>query len=155
LSEQVREAGAVAGVNGDFFDINNSNAAIGPEIGGGIVRKSGIGSTQVAGVTSGRLGKLANLTLDATATLPSGTRTVKSLNDPTDVGTNGIAAYPPLWGTYSRARGVQGATNVAEVIVQDGKVASVSPASVGASQLPDGAFALVGRENGAVALRAL
>jgi hypothetical protein len=30
LSQQVREAGAVAGVNGDFFDINNSGAAIGP-----------------------------------------------------------------------------------------------------------------------------
>ena len=41
LSAQVREAGAVAGVNADFFDINNSNAAIGPEIQGGAIRKSG------------------------------------------------------------------------------------------------------------------
>ena len=67
LSAQVRQAGAVAGVNADFFDINNSNAAIGPEIQNGVVRKSGFGSTQVAGVTNGRLGRLAKLTLDATA----------------------------------------------------------------------------------------
>ena len=87
--------------------------------------------TQVAGVTDGRLGRLANLTLDATAQLPSGPRVVKSLNDPTDVGSGGIAAYTPLWGTYSRARGVQGATDVAEVVVTDGKVASMSSAASG------------------------
>ena len=94
----MREAGAVAGVNGDFFDINNSNAAIGPEILGGAIRKSGIGRTQVAGVSENRLGRLANLALEATATLPSGPRAVRSLNDPTDVGANNIAAYTPLWG---------------------------------------------------------
>ena len=54
------------------------------------------------------LGRLANLTLEATATLPSGPRAVRSLNDPTDVGANDIAAYTPLWGTYTRTRGVQG-----------------------------------------------
>ena len=100
LSAQVREAGAVAGVNGDFFDINNSNAAIGPEILGGAIRKSGIGRTQVAGVSEDRLGRLANLALEATATLPSGPRAVRSLNDPTDVGANNIAAYTPLWGSF-------------------------------------------------------
>ena len=89
LSAQVREAGAVAGVNGDFFDINNSNAAIGPEILGGAIRKSGIGRTQVAGVFEDRLGRLANLALEATATLPSGPRAVRSLNDPVDEGRTG------------------------------------------------------------------
>ena len=128
LSEQVREAGAVAGVNADFFDINNSNAAIGPEIQDGEVRKSGIGSAQVAGITDGRLGRLANLSTRRHArSCRVGPRVVKSLNDPTDVGSGGIAAYTPLWGTYSRSRGVQGATDVAEVVVTDGKVASVEP----------------------------
>ena len=95
------------------------------------------------------------MTLEATATLPSGPRAVKSLNDPTDVGANGIAAYTPLWGTYSRARGVQGATDVAEVVVTDGKVASVNPTAAGSGPLPANSFALVGREQGAAALRAL
>ncbi|MBE2320134.1 phosphodiester glycosidase family protein [Solirubrobacter sp. CPCC 204708] len=155
LSAQVREAGAVAGVNGDFFDINNSNAAIGPEILSGAVRKSGIGRSLVAGVSTDRLGRLANLTLQASATLPSGTRAVRSLNDPTDVGANNLAAYTPLWGTYSRMRGVQGSTNVAEVIVTDGKVASINPTTAGAGELPANSFALVGREAGAEAIRAL
>ena len=66
-----------------------------------------------------------------------------------------IAAYTPLWGTYSRSRGVQGATDVAEVVVTDGKVASVNPTAAGSGQLPANSFALVGREQGAAALRAL
>ena len=155
LSEQVRQAGAVAGVNADFFDINNSNAAIGPEIQAGVVRKSGFGSGQVAGVTNGRLGRLAKLTLDATAELPGGPRVVKSLNDPTDAGANALIAYTPLWGTYSRARGVSGSTDLAEAIVTDGKVSSINPAGAEAGQLPANSFALVGREQGAAALRAL
>ena len=36
LSASAKAAGAVAGVNGDFFDINNSNAAIGPEMQAGL-----------------------------------------------------------------------------------------------------------------------
>ncbi len=156
LSAQVREAGAVAGVNGDFFDINNSNAAIGPEILGGAIRKSGIGRTQVAGV-SDRPPRPARRT--SRSTPPRRSRParapVRSLNDPTDVGTNNIAAYTPLWGTFTRTRGVQGATNVAEVIVTDGKVASINPTTAGAGELPANSFALVGREAGADALRAL
>lgn len=155
LSEQVRAAGAVAGVNGDFFDINNSGAAIGPEISGGAIRKSGIGRTQVAGVSTDRLGRLANLTLQATATLPTGPKPVRSLNDPTDVGANQIAAYTPLWGAFTRTRGVQGATDVAEAIVTDGKVASINPTTAGAGELPANSFALVGREAGAATIRAL
>ena len=106
-------------------------------------------------MSTDRLGRLANLTLEATATLPTGPRPVRSLNDPTDVGANQIAAYTPLWGSFTRTRGVQGATDIAEVIVTDGKVASINPRTAGAGELPANSFALVGRENGATALRAL
>ncbi len=154
LSASAKAAGAVAGVNGDFFDINNSNAAIGPEMQAGLPLKSGAGSTQVVGVTPGGLGRLANLTLDATVDLPSGTRAVKGFNDPTSPGAGTIVAYTPAWGTYSRTRGLgEGVTDVAEAIVVDGKVASVG--APGAGQLPDNAFAIDGREAGAAAIRAL
>ena len=41
------------------------------------------------------------------------------------------------------------------MIVTDGKVSSVNATAAGAGQLPENSFALVGRETGAVALRAL
>jgi hypothetical protein len=153
LTASAKAAGAVAGVNGDFFDINNSNAAIGPEIQAGQVLKSGAGSAQVAGVTPDGLGRLANLTLDATVDLPSGTKVVKGLNDPTSPGAGTIVAYTPAWGAYSRRRGLDTATDVAEAIVVGGKVASVG--LPGSGQLADDAFALDGREAGAAAIRAL
>ncbi len=76
------------------------------------------------------LGRLANLTLAGDRDAADRhARGATRLNDPTEVGANQIAAYTPLWGAFTRTRGVQGATNVAEVIVTDGKVASINPAT--------------------------
>jgi hypothetical protein len=52
-------AGAAAAVNGDFFAITTTQAAIGPEIGGGVLRKALAAPELVAGVGEDRIARLA------------------------------------------------------------------------------------------------
>jgi len=154
LSQQANAAGAVAGVNGDFFDINNSNAALGFEIQGGALRKSGDrNGGQSFGVTEDGIGQLMALALTATATWAGTPQPLSGLNE-SAVPAGGIAAYTRAWGAYSRALLTGTATNTAEVWIADGRVvrAAQPPA---AGMLPEGTTALVGRDAGADALRTL
>jgi hypothetical protein len=82
--------------------------------------------------------------------------TVLSLNaaDAAGIPANGLVAYTPVWGTATRARGLAGATDVAEALVENDKVVQVNPA-VGAGAIPSGGFYLVGRDGAADALKAL
>src|SRR5918996_5989517 len=152
LTEQVNRAGAVAGVNGDFFDIDNSKAALGFEIQGGALRKSGDrNGGQSFAVTEDGVGQLLNLALAAEATWHGVAHPLSGLNE-SAIPAGAIAAYTSAWGAYNRAF-VSG-TNAAEVWVADGRVARAAEAP-GAGTLPAGTTALVGREAGADALRAL
>jgi hypothetical protein len=153
LSQQAKAAGAIAGVNGDFFDIGNSGAALRPAIRSGRVVKSGSPET-VVGVTNERLGSLTSLALEATATVPSGTLQVRSF-DALGAGANTIAAFTSNWGPYSRALASGSSSDRAEAIVTDGVVVSVDEAGAGEGTLPANTIALVGREAGAAAIRAL
>jgi len=154
LSEQARKAGAAAGINGDFFDIGNSNAALGFEIKGGALRKSGTrNGGQSFGVTKDGIGQLTNLALTLTATSGEHSRTLSGLNQ-VGVPAGGIGAYTSAWGAHNRATQTQTATDTAEVLVADGKVVRAAQAP-GAGTLPEGTTALVGREAGAQDLRAL
>jgi Phosphodiester glycosidase/Calcineurin-like phosphoesterase len=154
LSEQANQAGAVAGVNGDFFDIGNSNAALGFEIQGGELRKSGDRNAgQSFGVGQDRIAQLLNLALQATATWDGIPRQLSGLNE-SGVPAGGIAAYTPAWGTYSRALLTRPATNTAEVWIADSRVVRPAQPPEGGA-LPAGTTALVGREAGADALRTL
>ena len=153
LTQQAKAAGAIAGVNGDFFDIGNSGAALRPAIRSGRVVKSGDPET-VVGVTNGRLGSLTSLALEATATFPDGAHAVRSF-DALGRGANSIAAYTSNWGPYSRAQATGASSDRAEAVVTDGVVVSVDPAGAGAGTLPANTIALVGREAGAAAIRTL
>ncbi|MGX6447004.1 phosphodiester glycosidase family protein, partial [Patulibacter sp. S7RM1-6] len=159
LTKQANRVGAVAGVNGDFFDIGNSGASLGFEIAGGQLRKSGTRNNgQSVGVTQGGVGRLLNLALSAKATFGGADHAITGFNQ-VGIGTNGIGAYTPEWGDYDRQTNAGGAANVAstaEVWVADGKVtkAATDPGA-GKGTLPDGTTALVGRESGATALRTL
>ncbi|PZF80009.1 phosphodiester glycosidase family protein [Jiangella anatolica] len=158
-STMVNEAGAVAGVNGDFFDINNSGAPLGAEVRDGeLLKSSDYGSWSHIGVDLDGVGRAVDMTLDATATFGGAAHDVVSLNASNTMSgspRDAIIAYTPAWGTYSRAIGVSGATDVASVLVQDEKVVAVDPSTAGTGAIPDGAFVLVGREAGAAAIRTL
>lgn len=154
LSKQAKAKDAVAGVNGDFFDIGNSGAALGFEVAEGRLRKSGTRNNgQSIGVTSGGIGRLANLALAAKATFGGTDHTINGLNQ-VGIAADGIGAFTREWGTSSRAAQVGGSTNLVEVLVKDGKVLELA-FKPGEAQLPEGVTALVGRDAGAEKLKAL
>jgi hypothetical protein len=160
LSEAADKAGAVAGVNGDFFDIGNSTAAEGGEVENGELVKSGNTNHAVAnhfGVSTNGLAELANLATEAKAEWNSESFPVASVNaaDGGGVPANDMVAYTPAWGTYSRARGFLGVADFAEVLVVNGKVESIDTTGAGEGAIPAGGFALVGREAAAEKLREL
>jgi hypothetical protein len=160
LTTAANKAGAVAGVNGDFFDIGNSTAAEGGEVEDGELIKSGNTNHAVAnhiGVSKSGIAQLANLAIEASAEFKGETHQVLSINAANGAGVpaNGMVAYTPAWGTYSRARGFTGVADFAEVLVVDGKVASIDPSGAEANQIPANGFALVGREEAAAKLREL
>jgi Phosphodiester glycosidase/Collagen triple helix repeat (20 copies)/Calcineurin-like phosphoesterase len=157
ISKKADKVGAVAGVNGDFFDINNSNAPLNLAVRGGELLKSanyGYGAP-VSGVTRDGIGQLVSTTLEAKATFAGADRAVSSLNTFGGMPAGGYAAFTSKWGSYSRAAGLSGVRNVAEVLVTDGRVVSVNADGAGAGAIPAGSFYLVGREGAADAIRAL
>ncbi len=160
LSTAANKAGAVAGVNGDFFDIGNSTAAEGGEVENGQLVKSASLSRSAAnhiGVSKSGIAQLANLAIEASAGFGGEAHPVLSINAAEGAGVpaNGMVAYTPAWGTYSRARGFVGVTDLAEALVVNGKVVSIDPSGAEANQIPAGGFALVGREAAAAKLREL
>src|SRR5262249_56566247 len=124
--------------------------------GGSLVKSADIGGWSHVGVTKDGIGELVDLTLQATATLNGTATPVLSLNaaDAAGIPANGLVAYTPLWGTATRARGLAGASTVAEALIQDNKVVSVS-STVGAGAIPANGFYLVGRDTAATPLKPL
>ncbi|MFD4671294.1 phosphodiester glycosidase family protein [Lentzea sp. NPDC058450] len=143
LSQQAPRA--VAAINGDFFDINNSNAPEGVGVQDGELRKSGSG--RAVGIDAAGIGSVMETFFEGTL---NGTHELTQLNS-AKIDVDGIGVFSPLWGTYSRARATQGASNTAEVIVEDDVVRTVGiPGNE-----PIKGLALVGRDKGADVLRTL
>ncbi|MCL2728774.1 MAG: phosphodiester glycosidase family protein [Actinomycetia bacterium] len=161
LSEAVNKAGAVAGINGEFFDIGNSNAALGGEVQDGKLLKSAdISGRQHVGVSTDGVAQLVNLAVDANATFAGADHKVLSINAANGGGlpADGMVAFTSAWGDYSRNRALAGvaADQIAEVLVRGGKVVSVTPTGpAGSGAIPDDGFVLVGRGAAATAIRAL
>ncbi|MEH0929248.1 phosphodiester glycosidase family protein [Micromonospora sp. CPCC 205558] len=156
-AEPLREAAnatrAVAAINGDFFDINNSGAAQGVGIRDGQLIQSAVGGHHNAvAVTTSGLGRVIEVNFDGTATLPAGPVPLTQFNNM--VQADGIGAFTELWGTYSRQRAVEGATRVVEVTVSGGRVAGVSGVA-GSGPIAAGSTVLLGRDAGADALAGL
>ncbi|MGC5021643.1 phosphodiester glycosidase family protein [Micromonospora sp. DT47] len=153
LRGAVDHSRAVAAVNGDFFDINNSGAAQGVGIRDGELIQSPVaGHTNAAAITADGLGRVIQVNFDGTATLPAGPVLLTQFNNM--IQANGTGVFTPLWGSYPRQRAVAGASRVTEVVVRDGRVATVTGAA-GEGPIPAGTTVLLGREAGADALAAL
>ena len=153
LRAMVERAGAVAAVNGDFFDINNSGAAQGIGIqGGALVQSPVAGHHEAVGVTADGVGRVVQVYFDGTATLPTGPVTLTQFNNMVAAG--GIGVFTSLWGSYPRSRAVAGATRVTEVTLVGGRVPPVAD-TAGSGPIPAGTTILLGREAGADALAGL
>jgi len=155
LSQQLARKGAIAGVNGDFFDINDTTAplGVGIESSGRLINAPAAGHNDTAVIGKDGLGRIAELFLQGSATDDDATKLeLTNLNSPT-VSSGGIGLYTPEWGDAARTRTVDGLPTVREVILRDGVVVS-SAATPGTTPLAANEQALIGREVGATALDA-
>ncbi|QGH36810.1 hypothetical protein GI584_23350 [Gracilibacillus salitolerans] len=151
LYEMAKQAGAVGGVNGDFFDINRTNAPLGTMIQDGELVKGPQGShTLTAGVNEKGLGEITNIFLDGIVQLPNGDLPLDALNQ-SSIPKDRIGLYTSVWGVEARPNG---GSSVYEVTVRDGEVVEVSD-QVGQGQIEENTFVLVGREDGASQLKDL
>lgn len=176
--------GAVAGVNGDFFDISETQhpgveatgATDGPAIAAGHVLKAavpdgqrfgptlppGTGTEDVFGVGVDRRARLDGLALEGTIRTPDGRLPLRGLNQ-FALPENSIGAFTSDWGAASRVRATCGtdtdrgaacSTDTYEVTVRRGRVVAAAD-TPGQGPVAAGTTVLVGREEGARQLRKL
>ncbi|GAA3462065.1 phosphodiester glycosidase family protein [Saccharothrix longispora] len=155
LSAQADRTRAVAAVNGDFFDIDNSDAPRGVGVQGGrTVKSPDADHRRAAGVDAAGVGRVMEVLFDGRVTRADGTTIRLDQLNNLLVRNGGIGVFDPLWGSYSRARAVRGATGVTEVVVRGGVVAELRDRA-GDDPVPPDGFVLVGREAGADVLKTL
>lgn len=144
----------VAAINADFFDINETGAPQGAGLRDGALTQSpAAGANRAVGIGPENAGRVLQLYFEGTLTLPTGPWPLAAYNA-ANVPAGGIGAYNSAWGQANRALTVDTATPVAEVAVRDGKVVTVTD-KPGTGTIEPGTTVLVGREAGAVQLRAL
>ncbi|TDC42671.1 phosphodiester glycosidase family protein [Actinomadura sp. KC345] len=174
---------ALAGVNGDFFNISETRPGVvptgsssGPEVDAGRPLKGavpdgqrfgpalppGASAEDVIGIGADRRARLGRLPLTGTVRSKRTAIDLRGLNQyALPVGSAG--AFTHDWGSVSRLRAVCGtdaarndpcSTNTAEVTVRRGVVTGVRD-EIGAGAIPRDTTVLVGREKGADALREL
>ncbi|MCP2341044.1 phosphodiester glycosidase family protein [Actinomadura rupiterrae] len=181
VSDMVNAAHAVAGVNGDFFDISESAhpgvpatfAPDGPEVSGGRALRAAVPDGQrfgptappgtsgtVIGVDRRGTGRIGRLTLTGTVRVGRQTIRLGGLNQYA-LPVGGVGLYTSAWGPSSRARAFCGTDvyrnapctlQTAAVVVQGGKVVGTNDSG---GPVARGVSLLLGREGGAVKLQAL
>ncbi|MEU1706846.1 phosphodiester glycosidase family protein [Streptomyces sp. NPDC005706] len=183
VSRLADTAGAVAGVNGDFFDITETQhpgveatgATVGPAVAGGQVLKAavpegqrfgpalppGTSTREVLGVGTDRRARMDRLSLTGSVTTRRGKLPLGGLNQYA-LPQNSVGAFTSRWGGASRVRAICGTdtdraagcgTDTYEVKVRHGRV--VGGGAPGGGPIPSGTTVLVGREQGARELREL
>ncbi|WBB70732.1 phosphodiester glycosidase family protein [Micromonospora sp. WMMD812] len=180
VSAMTNGQGAVAGVNGDFFNISETHAGVaptgsasGPEIADGEDLKFAVPTAQrfgpglapgtstrdVFGVGVNGKARVDTLSLAGEVRSAKGTIALGGLNQYA-LPVGGVGMFTADWGTASRVRSTCGSdtsrndpcsTHTYEVTVRRGVVTSVSP-TPGAGAIPSDTQVLVGREGGADAL---
>ncbi|MDW5324193.1 phosphodiester glycosidase family protein [Plantactinospora sp. KLBMP9567] len=154
LTSQANRVGAVAAVNGDFFDIGVTGAPRGIGLDDGtLLNGPASGWNNVAALYAngtGTRGGLAQIFLDAKIALPGGAQlTATNLNSP-NIAADGIGVYNALWGDEPRSQVLDGATRSREVEVTGGRVSRVS--TTAGAKVPAGSVAILGVNAGADAL---
>jgi len=184
VSRLVGAQGAVAGINGDFFDITEAQhpgvvatgSSDGPAIAGGRPLKAAVPNGQrfgpalppstttkdVLAVGADRRARLDRLTLAGSVLTLQGRLKLGGLNQYA-LPQGAIGAYTSDWGSVSRARAVCGtdirraapcSKDTYEVTIRNGRVAAVA-GRPGRGPIAAGTTVLVGREAGARKLRGL
>ncbi|MFE7979440.1 phosphodiester glycosidase family protein [Streptomyces shenzhenensis] len=133
---------SVAAVNGDFYDITETNAAIGPEVQSGRLRKGTNQRSTVVTVGADRVARLADFLIAGTVTVAGTKRSLAALNSP-GVPADGITVFTPEWGPGNRTL-IQGTGPYTELVVADGRITAVATALTDTA-VPDNGLIVVGR----------
>ncbi|GAA4007260.1 phosphodiester glycosidase family protein [Allokutzneria multivorans] len=155
LTDQAARTGAIAGVNGDFFDINETGAPRGIGIDNGALRHApASGWNHGVGINGNGVGRMLEVFLQASVTLPNGSSiTATNFNSP-DVAKNGVGIFTSLWGTQPRSWAAVGANQVREVEIRDGVVSALR-STTGEGPIAGNTLVLLGIDTGARSLEAL
>ncbi|WP_339316279.1 phosphodiester glycosidase family protein [Oceanobacillus sp. FSL W7-1304] len=152
ISEVTKREGAIASVNGDFFDINSTQAPLGIEIKDHeIIKGPNNGREMAAGVTTEGIGEIAAIFLEGTFTFNEQEHELASYNQNT-IPENGIGLYNALWGQASREGAVHGDPNVYEVIIEEGEVVKTG-SEISDDEIVKNRNILIGRGNGTDTLK--
>ncbi|WP_152365987.1 phosphodiester glycosidase family protein [Microlunatus speluncae] len=150
VSEFAAAGRAVAAVNGDYFDLNRSEAPIGTNISptGGL-RTAAAEARQAFTLTDGKAA-VRELMSDATVEINGIIQQVRSVNSPS-FAADSVGLFNRLWGTFPVGRLIPAGEPVRVLTVVDGKItASSTDRSVldRPLELPAGGSALVARGRG-------
>ena len=140
LSTTADSQHAVAATNGDYFDITETNAAEGPEIKDGVLRKATSAPATVITVGADRIARIADLALDGTITIAGAKSPLAAVNSVT-VPADGIAIFTPLWGDASRTL-LQGTGPYTELIIRKGVITATAAKITGTPIPADGAVVI-------------
>ena len=173
VSAMADRAGAVAAVNGDFFDIDGTGAPVGPAIAGGEGLKAGVPLGQrpggppdlhpgdVLGAGADDRARLDRVGLEGAVVTAHGTLPLAGLNQHA-LPEGGVGAFTSAWGSADRRRATCGtdedgdapcSRDTAEVVVTGTAVTAIRD-TPGSGAIGPGQVVLVGRDAGAAALRA-
>ncbi len=153
-SRMLKSDGAIAGVNGDFFDIGDTGAPLGI----GRDRQRGLLHGRLSGWNSafylGRRGVPQIGTLEVVTTIKQRPGVeITNVNSPS-VAIGGIGVYSPSWGRTSGYRVVDGQTRDVRMVLLRNGVVIRNRTKLTSGKLLEGRM-LIGRGPGAEALRRL
>ncbi|WP_432573716.1 phosphodiester glycosidase family protein [Kineococcus sp. SYSU DK005] len=141
-------AGAVAAVNGDFFDIDRTGTPDGPVVAAGRALKADAAVQRAVGVEAagpGWAGRVGDVRLVGTATVGARTLPLAALASRT-LAPDALALFTPEWGPGDRALAAPG-PGALELEVREGRVSAVR--APGRTPVPAGGAVLLA--TGAVA----
>ncbi|RZU65378.1 calcineurin-like phosphoesterase family protein [Microterricola gilva] len=157
VSEQISGTGAVAAVNGDYFDMNASVAPVSTNVSSTQGIRTASPADRPAFTMNDGLATVQKLMVQGTVEFAGGSTTLSGINTPS-VEANRIGLYTSIWGSYPLNAPIGGATDIAAVSVVDGLVSAIETDPAALTQpanIPSGTSVLVGRGTQAVALSAL
>ncbi|HEY0774080.1 MAG TPA: phosphodiester glycosidase family protein, partial [Nocardioidaceae bacterium] len=156
LSVAIQRDGAIAGVNGDFFDIGDTGAPLGVGVDRqrGVVHGSRSGWNNAFTLDENNMAAVAETYLQANVVRRGKEPLmVTNLNAP-EIRPGGIGIYTSAWGSDSRLRVLPGSAARREVVIRRG-VVRANRKRVSSGPIPAATFHLVGIGEGAEKLARL
>ncbi|GAA4385488.1 phosphodiester glycosidase family protein [Agromyces bauzanensis] len=161
VSQQIDGTGAVAAINGDYFDLNASGAPVGTNVSASNGLRTASSAPRQAFTMTDGLAAVQELMVEGVLTVDGVETPIRGVNTP-GLSVDSIGWYTAAWGTHPLSRPLGGpgslAASVAMVVVADGVVQSVTTdreAVMAPAAIADGTGVLVARDGAAATLAAL